>query len=101
MMKAFDNCNYNKLHLTFPNGNRISTTWGYCTYSDNHDVPDEENPMDKFNKFRDSNTVEIMILECPDKLREKIEEKYNFDENIVKGYLNITEWLEIVNLLAK
>lgn len=97
--KAFNNWKRNAIHLTFPNGNAISTTWAYLTYSDNNDM--SYNSMDKFNEFMQSDTVEIMILNAPDKLVKKIQNKYDFEDDSVKGYLNITEWLEILNLLAK
>ena len=96
--KAFDNWAHNAVHLTFPNGNKISTTWGYCTYSVNHDCDDLLASV-KFDSFRKSNTVEIMILECPDKLRKKIQKEFDFED--VAGYLSITDWLKVLNLLAK
>ena len=99
--KAFNNWKHNSLHLTFPNGNSLSTVWGYCTYSDNHDISDDIEGIEAFNTFMQSNTVEIMILEAPDKLRKKIHRKYDFGGDTVKGYLTITEWLDIVRMLSK
>ena len=101
--KAFNNWKHNAIHLTFPNGNAISTVWGYCTYSDNHDLGDDALEFDSlkaFQTFMQSDTVEIMILEAPKKLRKLIETKYGFGGDTVKGYLSIKEWLEIVNLLS-
>lgn len=100
MKKAFINTSHNSIHLTFPNGNSISTIWGYLTYSDNHNFI-SGNIVDKFSQFMESDTVEIMILEAPDKLRKKISKKYGFSVNDVKGYLSITEWLDILKMLAK
>ena len=96
--KAFCNFRSNGIHLTFPNGNALSTIWGYCTYSDNHDM--EIGYGDNYNKFLDSNTVEIMILEAPSRLKKKIEKKYDF-EGSVKGYLTMEEWLDVVKMLSK
>lgn len=91
--KAFNNWKHNAIHLTFPNGNSLSTVWGYCNYCDNYDV-------EGFDTFMDSNTVEIMILNAPDKLRKKIEKKYDFGGNIVKGYVTMAQWLDIVKKLS-
>lgn len=98
--KAFNNWGHNRIHLTFPNGNAISTVWGYLTYSDNHDFVSDDH-LDRFNEFMQSDTVEIMILKAQDKLRNKIEKKYDFGGDSVKGYLTITEWLDILKMLAK
>ena len=95
--KAFSNWKHNGVHLTFPNGNALSTVWGYCTYSDNHG----DYSVDAFNKFMESDTVEIMILNAPEKLTKKIQRKYDFGGDSVKGYLTMTEWLDIVKMLSK
>jgi len=97
--KAFRNFRSNGIHLTFPNGNALSTVWGCGTYSDNYDM-DGGISVDNFNKFLDSDTVEIMIIEAPDKLRKKIEKKYDFDGD-VKGYLTMEEWLDVIKMLSK
>lgn len=94
--KAFNNWSQNSIHLTFPNGNSISTIWGAMTYSDNYNVFHSGS----LNTFMDSDTVEIMILKAPKKLVEKIQKKYDFEGDTVKGYLTITEWLGILNLFA-
>lgn len=98
--KAFNNWKHNAIHLTFPNGNSLSTIWGYLTYSDNHDFISGYDD-DKFTRWLPSDTVEIMILEAPDKLRKKIEKKYDFGGDTVKGYLTMKEWLDIVKMLSK
>ena len=102
--KAFNNWTHNGVHLTFPNGNSLSTVWGYCTYSDNHDRPDLDrsiDPASPFHTFMDSETVEIMILKAPDKLLKKIHKKYDFGGDSVKGWVTMTEWLDIVKMLSK
>lgn len=99
--KSFNNWGHNKLHLTFPNGNRLSTIWGYGTYSDNHDAGDTIDGVSAFQTFMSSDTVEIMILEAPEKLIKKIQKKYDFEDDSVKGYLTMAEWLDIVKMLSK
>lgn len=98
MEKAFKNVAHNKLHLWFPNGNGLSTIFGFGSYSDNYDVKTKGN---HWETFLHSNTVEIMILNAPDKLNKKIHKKYNAEGEGVIGRLNITQWLEIVNILSK
>lgn len=99
--KAFNNWKHNSIHLTFPNGNSISTTWSWGSYTENGDSYTRK--LDKFNndfnKFEQSNDVEIMILQAPEKLLKKIKKKYGYVS--VKGHVTITEWLEILNLLNK
>lgn len=109
--KAFNNWTHNSIHLTFPNGNAISTIWGYLSYCDNRyhkkdkaiikDKFDGKAYLDNFQRFMDCDNCEVMILNAPDKLLKKIHKKYEFGGDPVKGYVSITEWLEIVNLLAK
>ena len=96
-VKAFKNWRHNAIHLTFPNGNGISVVWGAGSYSDNHDTWE----CNDFQNFMESDTVEIMILNAPDKLYKEIRKKYEFEDDNVKGWVSITEWLEILNLLAK
>lgn len=91
--KAFNNWSANSLHLTFPNGNSLSTIWHYGSYSDNYDKGD-------FNTFMSSDTVEIMILKAPERLIKKINKKFDTSENVI-GRLTITQWLWVVNQLAK
>lgn len=102
MKKAFENLKHNCLHLNFPNGNSISTIWGPGSYSENHDAFDDPNEfIAKYKTFMDSNDVEVMIS-CPDKLYKRIARKYNEgSDNSVIGYLNITQWLEILKLISK
>jgi hypothetical protein len=101
-LKAFNNWRHNGIHLTFPNGNSISTVWGIGSYTDNHFLI-EKDPDTAFGyrKFLDSDTCEIMILKAPDKLIKKIHKKYGDGDNSVIGYLTIKQWLEIINLISK
>lgn len=101
MSASFQTKKVNGMYLKFPNGNGISTVWGYGTYSDNYDVEHtQEEIVELFDRKMDSNTVEIMF-DCGDRLRKRILKKYNTGSNDPIGRLTITEWLEIVNLLAK
>lgn len=95
MEKSFQAHKTNGVFLRFPNGNCISTVWGKYTYSDNHDI-DNDVP---FETRMDSNNVEILI-KCSDKLHKKIHKKYDGDGSII-GYINIKQWIEILNLLEK
>lgn len=102
--KAFNNWRHNAIHLTFPNGNSLSTTWGYGSYSEGHNELNKERSAisleSAYHKFVQSDNVEIMILEAPEKLVKKIHKKFDFDDD-VKGYVTMTEWLEIVKMLSK
>ena len=107
-VKAFKQHRLNGIALTFPNGNWISTIWGDGSYSENHWLTWEDPyfkmmGMDKYRildqlKLK-SDTVEIMI-KCGEKLATKIHKKYDGDGSVI-GHLNITQWLEILNLLSK
>ena len=101
MKKAFNNWKHNAIHLTFPNGNALSTIWGYGSYSDNYNRDDIPNLDKRFNTFFSSNTVEIMILQAPKKLVEKIHKKFNAEDSSVIGRLSMTDWLWIVKQLSK
>lgn len=103
MNRAFSNHKINGVRLTFPNGNAISTVWGRGTYSDNHDFDSGDVLKDYMQPIeRGSNTAEIMILNAPDKLIEKIYKHQNTSsDNGVIGHISITDWLWIVNQLAK
>jgi len=97
--KSFSNWRHNAIHLTFPNGNKLSTIWGVGTYSDNHDL-DMKLGIDMWSKFLDSNTCEVMIQEAPEKLIKKINKKFDGDGSVI-GYLTMIQWLEIVKMLSK
>lgn len=96
--QSFVNWRPNAFHLNFQNGNHLSTTWAPCSYSDNYDRDFPENP--KLHHNFPSNRVEIMFT-CPDKLKKKIIKKFNEGNDDPIGYLNITQWAEIVTLLSK
>ena len=97
--KAFNNWQHNSIHLTFPNGNSLSTTWAYGSYSENYEMIGITD-MEHWNTFVPSNTCEIMILKAPDKLIKKIHKKYDGDGNVI-GHLDMKQWLEIVKMLFK
>ena len=102
--KAFSQHRLNGFRLKFPNGNGLSTIWGYCTYSDNNmnsSLDNMNNPVEAFGTPLGSNTVEIMP-DCSDKLLKKLQKKYPDNENgSVFSYLSMEQWLEIVNILKK
>lgn len=99
--KAFNNWRHNSIHLTFPNGNILSTVWGVGTYSDNHDFDFTPDPSEGFRVFMQSDEVEISILKAPAKLVKKIMKKYDVENDSVIGYLNMAQWLDIVKMLSK
>lgn len=99
MNKAFKNFKHNGIHLTFPNGNSLSTIWGYGSYSDSYDILGATS--DDFKTFMESDTVEIMIIKAPEKLVKRIKRKYDFEGDSVKGYLTMSEWLDVVKMLSK
>lgn len=103
MEKAFNNFKHNGIHLRFPNGNGISTIWGAGTYSDNYNyIVNTTDDSLGYRTFMSSDTCEVMILNCPDKLLKKIKNKYQKDDSgSVIGFLTIDKWLEIVKLLSK
>ena len=101
--KAFSNFKHNGIHIWFPNGNGISTIWGYGSYSDNYDYEpkDKKNIMARFETFLESNSVEVMILKCSDELLKRLEKKYYGGYEQPFNRLTITEWLDIVNKVSK
>ncbi len=97
-VKSFKNSKHNGIQLKFPNGNWISTIWGAGSYTENHDYTESKIPFG-YETFLESDDVEIMV-DCPEKLSKKIHKKYDGDGSVI-GHLTITQWLEILNLLAK
>jgi hypothetical protein len=96
--KAFYNWRMGAFHLNFENGNKLSTTFAGGSYSENHSAWREFiNPLEK---PVESNDCEIMFT-CDKKLQRKIEKIYNEGIEQPIGYLNITQWTEIVKLLSK
>lgn len=98
--KAFAQHKTNGFRLKFPNGNGVSTIWSYCSYTENYNLPDIKDEIERFETLLGSNTVEIMP-DCSDELLKMLQEKYPDNENgSVFGHLTITQWLEIINILA-
>lgn len=105
--KSFTIHRDNGVFLSFPNGNSISTIWGWGSYTENHDWhpdPTKQGTYDISEIFKripeGSNTVEIMF-NCGVLLKKKILKKFNNKDEQPIGHLNIVQWLEIINLLAK
>lgn len=96
--KAFTNWRGGAFYLKFPNGNELSTTFAAGSYSENYD--EDYRSWQSLEKPVESNTVEIMVLKCPDKLYKKIYKKYGEEGNSVIGYLSMDKWLEIIKLLS-
>ena len=101
--KAFTQHRNNGVHLTFPNGNSLSTIWGRGSYSENHNYTTGDVIKDFSEPIKEgSDTVEIMITHAPDKLIERIHKKLSPNsEDSVIGYLSMPDWLWAVNQLAK
>jgi len=101
--KAFFSWKPGRFHLNFPNGNNISTVWGFGTYSENYeyDCYGTENGefVDERHQSFGSDTVEIMFS-CGEKLRKRILKKYNDGDDDPIGYLPQDKWLEIVRLVS-
>ena len=98
--KAFNNCAHNKLYLTFPNGNSLSTIWGYGTYSDNYNAGAELPIMERFSTFMSSDTVEIMVMKAPQKLIDKINRRFKTSDSVI-GRLGMSDWLWVVKELSR
>ena len=99
MDKAFTNHKYNGVLLKFPNGATISTIWGPGSYSEHHD--DEFEGYSTLNK-NGSMTAEIMILEAPQRVVKRIFKRLAPDsQDTVIGWVTITDWLWVINQLAK
>ena len=101
--RAFTNHRINGVSLTFPNGNRLSTIWGRGSYTENHDFTTGDVIKDFSEPIKEgSNTVEIMITHAPDKLVKKIHRKLapNSEDSVI-GWLSMTDWLWVVNQLAR
>jgi len=99
--KSFCNHGNNKFALNLPNGIRISTTFGWGSYCENHNWKNPESTLEnkyikQFERIEEgSNDVEIMVS-CPDnKWLERLQKKYDF-EGSVKGHIKMPEWLEIL-----
>lgn len=101
--KAFYSWGAGRFHLSFPNGNKISTIFADGSYSDEYDSKKNINFLlseTKESPTYNSDTCEIMF-DCNDKLKRKILKKYNSGDDDPIGYLPFNKWLKIVNLLNK
>lgn len=97
--KAFAQHRLNGFRLKFPNGNGLSTIWGFGSYSENYDLPIGEDFIEEWKKCLGSDTVEIMP-DCSEELLKELQEKYPDNENgSVFGHLNMEQWFEIVGIL--
>lgn len=95
----FNNWRPGAIHLTFSNGNWLSTTWANGSYSDNYNGDFSEG-LDKFVP-KASTTCEIMF-ECPERLRKKIYKMCSHDPgDSVIPYVEMSSWEKIVNMLSK
>jgi hypothetical protein len=100
MRKSFTIHRDNGVFLQFPNGNSISTIWGYGSYTENYNKNENGTMESRFRNFPDgSNDVEVMIS-CPDKLHKAIQKKFRGDGSVI-GHLTIDDWMYIINRLYK
>lgn len=105
--KAFSSSRDCQIVLTFPNGNSMSTIWGFGSYSDNH-FPDLESwDMTKgaefgtiglFHSVKSSDTVEVMY-EVDPATQQVIDQHFPEGENLL-GYLTLNQWLELVSIIS-
>ncbi len=82
-------------HITFPNGVTLSTQFGYGNYCDNHDIE-----IGVRTQKVESQNAEIAIWDKEGTwlTGKAYEEKSNKEiGDDVKGYVEIEEWLEIVD----
>jgi len=94
--KAFINHKANGVFLTFPNGNSLSTVWGFGNYCENYNHGDFE----KTNNG--SNDCEI-YPDADEKTLNKIKSflpQYK-DNYPVAGYVTMSEWLKVIKILSK
>lgn len=97
--RAFGNAQPNKVQLNFPNGNWLSSVWGWGCYSDwgsSRMMSGGDKPQ--ISEFAASNLVEVMFT-CGDRLHKRLHKKFDGDGGVI-GYLQFDEWLYIVNALA-
>lgn len=93
--KSFVNHKHNGVYLKFPNGNGISTVWGYSNYCENYN----NGELGKFNNGSD--TCEIL----PEADEKTIKKLYKIcpelKNNNVAGHLTMEDWLKVVKILSK
>jgi hypothetical protein len=99
--KTFSGHRMNTFAVTFPNGNWLSTVWGWGTYSDNYLLIPKECLKDE---AMESSNVEIKF-NCNEKLAKKIfkklEHRSSGDKFDPYGHVELDEWLWVVNQLNK
>jgi len=103
--KSFTTHRSNGIYLVFPNGNELSTVWGYGTYSDNNDLidPTTDKVVEDMSKRIESgsNLVEVMP-NCSDDVYKKLAQKFPDNENgDIFSYLTFEQWFEMINILNK
>lgn len=102
--KAFYNHKVNGIHLSFPNGNSLSTIWGIGSYSENHDKGFEElYDIDNFTKMYNtqmgSDNCEVMPG-CSDLVKKLLDATFPEEENgSIFGNMTFEKWLKMVNIL--
>ena len=87
------------VRIDFKNGLVLSTIWGYCTYSDNHDIKTSEDYGFGRNE-NGSSTVEFMFIDGDEKLIEKLCKKYGDGEN-PSAYIPVHKWIEMIAYINK
>lgn len=96
--KSFAAGKANHFVLNFPNGNRISSIWGWGSYTENYNVGDIGDVLKTMNEPMSSNDVEVMV-DCSKELFKKLQRRYK-TTNTVFGYININQWLKLVAEVA-
>lgn len=90
MTKAFEN-GYNHLILNFPNGNSISSIWGWGSYTENYgELADPE-----FKTFLASNDVEVSVT-CSKMLFKKLQRRYKTTSTVF-GHITIKQWVKLIS----
>jgi hypothetical protein len=75
-------------HITFPNGVTLSTQFGWGNYCENRDMSSRETPDPLVSK-----NAEIAIW---NEKEEWITDEILKNGDMVQGYVDIVEWLEII-----
>ena len=89
----------NGFWLHFDNGLSISTIWGSGSYSDNHDLFINHNPIESFEKLPlETTEVEVMLDgkgEAQHKYIDYLHKKHDGDGAVI-GYLPLEEWFKLI-----
>lgn len=105
-VKTFESRKDCQLIINFPDGSKVSSIWGFGSYSDNHmmDIEKAKKNIAEhsfvgtwFNEPIQSNTIEVMYTCVDEKKQKKINKKFGEDNPL--GYLKFDEWLWLINLL--